>query len=164
MMAIAPVQMRRLMRNRAIASTTRDGSNWSQFKYPHSFGGVNPAYNHIPVEEQALQQDKTPGAKAPLAHRSIRKFPDWYKPYTFNYTSEGYLLLTSGVIMLFGYSYLNDICEQKGRNSRKIFPSELKTQYQMMRDRKFAKQRIEDNDYQFEKFKHPKERAHVAHH
>ena len=100
----------------------------------------------MPVEERPLNQEFTPGAEPPLAHRSVRKFPAWYKPYTFNYTSEGYLLLAFGVFALFGYSYMNDICEQKGRRSRKIFPSDLKTNYQAMKERKFAVQRLAAND------------------
>ena len=68
-----------------------------------------------------------PGAAAPVAHNSIRVFPDWYKPYGFNYHSDGYLLLFLGGMMLYGYSYTNDILEQKGRRERKVFPSSLET-------------------------------------
>lgn len=51
------------------------------------------------------------GDSAPLAHQQVRVFPDWYKPYTYNYTSDGYMLLFFGVIGIFGYSYMNDIKE-----------------------------------------------------
>ena len=108
------------MKNSAQMQATRTG-HWAQFNYPHGHRGANPAFNNMPVEERPVTQEFAPGAEPPLAHRSVRKFPDWYKPYTFNYTSDGYLLLGLGTIMLFGYSYMNDICEQKGRSSRKIF-------------------------------------------
>ena len=63
----------------------------------------------------------------------MRKFPAWYKPYGFNYFSDGYMLLFFGVFALFGYSYINDICEQKGRKHRKIFESSLPTQYEKIK-------------------------------
>merc|ERR1712083_538687 len=87
MLAIAPMQMRRLMKFSATAQATRTGM-WAQFRYPHSHSGTNNA---------------------------------------FNYMSEGYLLLTFGVLTLFGYSYMNDIKEQKGRRVRRKFISELET-------------------------------------
>ena len=63
-----------------------------------------------------------------MAHTAVRVFPDWYKPYGFNYQKDGYLLLFFGIVALYGYSYLNDIKEQKGRTSRKIFDSDLPTE------------------------------------
>ena len=51
------------------------------------------------------------GDSAPIAHNDVRVFPAWYKPYTFNYTSDGYMLLFFGGFFLFGYSYMNDIKE-----------------------------------------------------
>merc|ERR1712083_183561 len=126
MLAIAPMQMRRLMKFSATAQATRTGM-WAQFRYPHSHSGTNNAFNNMPVEERPLDQEFKAGDEAPLAHRNVRAFPDWYKPYTFNYMSEGYLLLTFGVLTLFGYSYMNDIKEQKGRRVRRKFISELET-------------------------------------
>jgi hypothetical protein len=55
------------------------------------------------------------GDLAPAAHVNTRVFPDWYKPYMLNYTSEGYFVFALTVIFVFGYSYTNDIKEQKGR-------------------------------------------------
>ena len=43
------------------------------------------------------------------------------------------MLLFFGVFALFGYSYINDICEQKGRKQRKIFESSLPTQYEKIK-------------------------------
>ena len=51
------------------------------------------------------------GDLAPQAHTDVREFPDWYKPYTFNYESDGYMLLFFAGFALFGYSYINDINE-----------------------------------------------------
>ena len=79
----------------------------------------------MPVVEQPLDQDFKAGDQAPMAHRNLRDFPAWYKPYTFNYTSDGYLLLGFTVFTLFGYSYMKDISEQKGRRTRKKYISTL---------------------------------------
>ena len=99
-----------------------------------------------------------------MAHTDVRVFPAWYKPYTFNYTSEGYLCLFLGVIGIYGYSYMNDIKEQKGRKYRKIFPSSLPTNTEALANRKFATSRLAANDPEFEKYTHKKERAAVHHH
>ena len=104
------------------------------------------------------------GEVAPLAHQDTRAFPDWYKPYTFNYSGDGYLLLFFFGLCGAGYSYLGDICEQKGRKSRKTFDSQLKTPAQKTRDSYLARQRLAAGDAEFEKFTHKKERAAVHHH
>ena len=105
------------------------------------------------------------GDAAPFAHQDTRSFPDWYKPYTFNYSGEGYLALFFGGFCLFGYSYTNDIKEQKGRKSRKTFSNDhLPTLAQKHRQSMLARQRIAAGDAEFEKFLHPKERASVHHH
>ena len=103
------------------------------------------------------------GEEAPLAHQDVRRFPEWYKPYTFNYTSEGYFVLFFFGMMLFGYSYNNDICEQKGRRTRKIFLSDMQTAGERYRDGFMARKRLAAHDSEFEKFTHPKERAAVHH-
>ena len=95
----------------------------------------------------SIDRNMKVGDSAPLAHQDTRKFPDWYKPYTFNYHGEGYLALFFGGMCLFGYSYLSDIAEQKGRRSRKIFSSEhLMTNAQKHRDGFLARKRIAAND------------------
>ena len=85
-----------------------------------------------------LNNDFKEGDEAPLAHRQVRVFPDWYKPYSFNYTSDGYMLLFFGIIGIFSYSYMNDILEQKGRKSRKIFESKLKTNVEKLKEIRWA--------------------------
>ena len=86
------------------------------------------------------------GHQAPLAHTNMREFPSWYKPYGLNYQGEGYTMLIFFGIAIFGYSYTNDICEQKGRNSRKVFPTELKSNYEKGSQRYYAKERIAAGD------------------
>ena len=106
----------------------------------------------------------TVGQAAPLAHQDTRQFPAWYRPYTFNYSGEGYLALFFGGLLIAGYSYLNDICEQKGRRSRKTFDSDLPTLAQKHRDGFQARHRLAAGDKEFEVFTHRKERAAVHHH
>lgn len=91
-------------------------------------------------------------------------FPDWYKPWTFNYTSDGYLLLGFGVMAIFGYSYMNDIKEQKGRRTRKVFESNLKTNHEVLKERRLAVDRLAAKDPVFERYTHAKTRAAVHHH
>lgn len=86
-----------------------------------------------------------------MAHQNERVFPDWYKPYSFNYQSEGYFLLTFGVFGLFGYSYLNDIKEQKGRKTRKVFERGDLTPAKLAQQQ-YGKERIEAGDPEFTKF------------
>ena len=88
---------------------------------------MNNAYNNIPSVKPEINRDMQVGDAAPIAHNEVRVFPDWYKPWTYNYMSDGYLALFLGTFMLFGYSYMNDIKEQKGRRSRKVFESSLQT-------------------------------------
>ena len=58
----------------------------------------------------------------------MRVFPAWYKPYGYNYDADGYLVLFYAICTIYGFSYFNDIKEQKGRKSRKPFTSELLTE------------------------------------
>ena len=46
------------------------------------------------------RRDQQPGDEAELAYRNVREFPDWYKPYTFNYLENGYFLAAIGFIAL----------------------------------------------------------------
>jgi hypothetical protein len=103
------------------------------------------------------------GDEAPMAHNKVRAFPDWYKPYTYNYTSDGYMMLFFGVIGLFGYSYMNDIKEQKGRTYRKTFDSSLPTAASLLRNNKIAVERIAAGDSSWSKYQQKKERAAVHH-
>ena len=103
------------------------------------------------------------GQQAPLAHTNMREFPSWYKPYGLNYQGEGYTMLIFFGFAIFGYSYTNDICEQKGRNSRKVFPTELKSNYEKGSQRYYAKERIAAGDADYTRFLEPKERAAVHH-
>lgn len=107
-MMVAPSTFRRVMQSSASTSASR---NYFNFQYPHSHTGTNNAFNNAPKKDVELDRDFKEGDAAPHAHRQVRVFPDWYKPWTLNYTSDGYLILVFGVFALFGYSYINDICE-----------------------------------------------------
>ena len=54
----------------------------------------------------------------------MRVFPDWYKPYRLNYEGDGYLVLLLGMFALYGYSYLQDIKQAKGRKTRFAYESD----------------------------------------
>ena len=68
-------------------------------------------------------------------------------------------------MVIAGWSYTRDICEQKGRRSRKIFESSLPTASQKLKPAYFwGRQRVLAHDPQYEQFTHKKERASVHHH
>ena len=154
-----------MMRRSVIKNQSLNGASrhYWQFIFPHSFTGTNNAYNNVPSKKDEISTDFHVGDSAPIAHNDVRVFPAWYKPYTFNYTSDGYMLLFFGGFFLYGYSYMNDIKEQKGRKVRKIFPSSLLTNTEGLAKRKFAKDRLAAHDPHFEKYTHKKERAAVHH-
>lgn len=102
------------------------------------------------------------GDQAPAAHVNTRVFPDWYKPYMLNYQSEGYFVLIVSVIFLFGYSYTNDIKEQKGRKQRKVFDRGDLT-FSKLAKSQHAKARIEAGDPEYTKFLVLKPKAHGHH-
>ena len=95
----------------------------------------------------------------------MREFPDWYKPYGFNYQGEGWLLAFLGGFAVLGWSYMNDIAELKGRSSRKQYPllqedvKPFSENYSYL----WARDRIEKGDPNFTKFTVHKARA-AAHH
>jgi hypothetical protein len=69
-----------------------------------------------------------------------------------------------GVFALFGYSYLNDIKEQKGRKERKVWQRTDLTQAKLVKQQ-YAKERLAAGDPQFTKFLEKKERHYLhAHH
>jgi hypothetical protein len=74
------------------------------------------------------------------------------------------MLLGFATLALFGYSYFNDIKEQKGRKQRKVFQSQLPTHGERVRRQLgYVDRRLAAHDPQFEKFLHAKERAAVHH-
>ena len=56
------------------------------------------------------------------------------------------MLLYFGIIAIFGFSYFNDILEQKGRKTRKLFDVNLPTEVEKMKARRFAVDRIAAGD------------------
>ena len=105
------------------------------------------------------------GQLAPYAHQNVREFPEWYKPYGFNYQGDGWLALILGGFTLLGWSYLRDIKECKGRKTRKVYPLQkegVKHPSEIAKY-KWAKDRIAKDDPNFTKFLVKKERAAVHH-
>ena len=138
--------LRNVLRNQQSKAMGAARHNYWTFSFPHSNSGTNNAFNSIPRKEVEINREMTEGQQAPLAHQSMREFPSWYKPYGLNYMGEGYAALLVLGFGIFGYSYINDICEQKGRNSRKIFPTTLKTNYEKNSQRAYARERIAAGD------------------
>ena len=72
------------------------------------------------------------------------------------------MVLGFGCVFIFGYSYMNDIKEQKGRKTRKVFDRGDLT-VKVLQGQLYAKERIAKGDPQFTKFLVPKERAQSGH-
>ncbi|TNV73021.1 hypothetical protein FGO68_gene17070 [Halteria grandinella] len=156
--------MNKAFRSASMLQNAAATRSFFQFNYPHSFMGVNNALNNTPKNDQYphIQREFKQGEHAPDAHVNQRKFPDWYKPYNANYTSEGYFLLGLGGLALFGYSYTNDIKEQKGRKQRKVFDLGDLTSMKLAKQL-HAKARVEAGDPEYTKFLVAKPKAHGHH-
>ena len=142
----------------------------NRFNYPHSHAGPNSAHTNIPQKDVYPELKRTgfePGEKAQLAHQNVRQFPDWYKPYGFNYMGDGWLAFILGGFFVMGTMYMNDIKEAKGRRSRKIFSlnrDDVK-HWNHNATYKWAKDRIEKEDPNWTKFLPGKtHRASAGHH
>ena len=135
------------------------------FNYPHSFTGVNNSFQNVPQHDvyPELPRNAEVGDKAQYAHQNVRKFPDWYKPYGFNYQGDGWLCFILGGFVVAGWSFKNDIKEAKGRKVRKIFKRDDLKEYHEYRTDSWAKNRIDAGDKNFTKFLVKKERAAVHH-
>lgn len=73
-------------------------------------------------------------------------------------------MLFLGGFALFGFSFLNDIKETKGRKTRKTFQSELLTQGEQLSSPTFAQRGLELGAPHWTRFTVKKERAAVHHH
>ena len=150
-------------------STNLAARRMNMFNYPHSYTGVNSALTNVPqneVYDQIPRQNQV-GDKAQFAHQNTRQFPDWYKPYGFNYQGEGWLAFILVGFSVGAYSYFNDIKETKGRRTRKIFPlhqeGRTKAYVSDQHRYRYVDERIAAGDPNWTKFLHKKERA-AAHH
>ena len=137
------------------------------FNYPHSFTGTNSTLTNIPQKDvyPNLPRDAKEGDLAQYAHQNVREFPDWYKPYGFNYMGDGWMIFLLCFMGALGYSYLNDIKEAKGRRTRKAYPMHregLKKWSDLYRF-KWARDRLQKEDPNWTKFLEHKPRA-AAHH
>ena len=90
---------------------TRTMRKLGMFNYPHTFDKVNPSSLRIPTEDRYAQINRkyNEGDYAELAYQNVRKYPDWYKPYMFNYYGHGYLALYFFFMALYGWSYIQEI-------------------------------------------------------
>lgn len=83
----------------------------------------------------------------------MRKFPDWWKPYRWNYYGEGYFICGLALLCIYGYSYTKDIKAMKGRKERKIFDkSYLLTMTERHRASRITSTKIAEGDENFTKF------------
>ena len=99
------------------------------------------------------------------AHQNARVFPDWYKPYGFNYMGDGWLVFILLGFSIGGYSYFNDIKAEKGRKKRKVYMNmhdDLKT-WNDNSTYHFARDRIAKGDPHWVKFTVHKPRAALHH-
>ena len=80
-----------------------------------------------------------------------------------NYYGDGYLLLFLGGFALFGYSYLADIKQAKGRKTRFVYRSDLQTEAEKKNQDSWSVRQIKKGDPNFTKFLEPKARAALHH-
>eukprot|EP00356_Strombidium_inclinatum_P004831 CAMPEP_0170494630 /NCGR_PEP_ID=MMETSP0208-20121228/14753_1 /TAXON_ID=197538 /ORGANISM="Strombidium inclinatum, Strain S3" /LENGTH=148 /DNA_ID=CAMNT_0010770713 /DNA_START=21 /DNA_END=464 /DNA_ORIENTATION=- len=146
------------MQSSATLRAARDGY---KFNYPRTFTGVNSAFTNLPQTEVEVDKNHKEGDLANYAHQNIRKFPEWYKPYGFNYDGQGWLVFLLGALCVGGYSYLNDVAMYKGRKARKAYPlhAEGVMSYQESENFNFYKRRVEAGDPEYTKFLEKKPRA-----
>ena len=111
-----------------------------------------------------VSRDFEVGDEAPVANQDVRQFPDWYKPYRVNYYEDGYLLMFLGMFALFGYSYLADIKQAKGRKTRFAYESDCQSEFEKQRSTLWSQRQLAKGDPNFTKFLEPKQRAAVHHH
>lgn len=87
----------------AMASSRR----MNMFNYPHTYTGVNSSLTNIPQKDiyPDIPRDAQVGDKAHYAHQNTRVFPEWYKPYGFNYSGDGWLAFFLAAFFFGGWSY-----------------------------------------------------------
>ena len=103
------------------------------------------------------------GDSPELAYQNIRKFPDWFKPYMFNYYGHGYLALYFFFIMLYGWTFKKEICKVKGRRSIVTHDHDDCLTPKQKFSREFTKERIAEDDERYTRFLKPKARN-IHHH
>ena len=130
------------------------------FPYPHSFNKINPAFINIPQEDRygKINRNYHEGDSAQLAYQNVRKFPEWYKPYLYNYYNHGYLALYFFFIALYGWTYKKEICAVKGRRSLRNYDHQDCKTLSQKKKFKHAKERVEAGDEQFTRYMHPQHR------
>ena len=161
---LSRVISRRLVMNQPALMATRSQKT---FNYPHTYGGVNSSLTNIPQKDVYLDipRENKEGDLPQFAHQNVREFPDWYKPYGFNYDGNGWLVFILFSMTLGGWSYFNDIREQKGRKHRKVYLLDNENTKSVSNFLKYSyiNDRIKAGDKNYTKFLEKKERAQPHH-
>ena len=155
-----------VLSRRPVAASALASRRHSMFYYPHSYSGTNTAFTDLPSKNMYPEIDRNAaeGTLAPYAHQNVREFPDWYKPYNLNYLGHGWLAFFIFSVTLFGWRYLNDIKQWKGRKQRKKYPILREdTQHVAHYKNSWVRARLEKGDPEWTKFLTRKERA-TPHH
>ena len=140
-------------------SQQRQATRSFPFFYPHSFKGKNAAFQKRPTEDnyENINRNFQEGEHAPLAQQKVRKFPDWYKPYSFNYHGEGYFLLFFLGFIFFGSLFEREVRLAKGRTQRKELYGDQRSVGEL-RQSNYAQRMLDAEDPDFVKFTHAKPR------
>ena len=107
---------RQLIRN-------KEARRLGMFPFPHSFNKINPAFLNYPQEDKypTIKRTFEEGEGPQLAYQNVRVFPDYYKPYSFNYYGHGWISAYFFIIFLYGYTYQKEIKTVKGRKTLKKY-------------------------------------------
>ena len=161
---LSKVLSRRLMANQSAMLASRGNKT---FNYPHTFGGVNSSLTDIPQKDvyPDLPRKHQEGDLPHFAHQNVREFPEWYKPYGFNYFGHGWLAFILFSFSVCSYSYFNDIKMEKGRKKRKIYYLHNENTKSLSDFYKYdyIADRIKAGDPHYTKFLEKKERAQPHH-
>lgn len=64
-----------------------------------------------------IQIDLKPGSEAPLGYVGKKEFPDWYKPYSFNYNGHGFLIVSVLTSCFLAYIVTKETLDKMGRDN-----------------------------------------------
>jgi hypothetical protein len=63
-----------------------------------------------------VQVELKPGSEAPLGYIGKKDFPDWYKPYSFNYYGNGFLVVAFLSASFIAYCITEETLSKMGRD------------------------------------------------
>ena len=87
-----------------------------------------------------IQIDLKPGSEAPLGYIGKKDFPDWYKPYTFNYYGNGFLIVAFLTGCFLAYCVTEETLSRMGRDSIKTHYEENHLESGFLFRRRLAKE------------------------